>query len=241
MKVRTQVPESLVRKIHARTVPSETALKNGEKQEPGSRARVAIKTIPGVIYSAQVTWIDGWARDRNSKLADADIKAQGLSGVKIFDVEVELDESDPKHLREGFRATVEFPEETLENVIAIPEQAVSTIDGVSSVMVMEGFTPAARTITLGRASRGKVVVLTGLKEREQIYVPRLERAAAPVEKKGADKKGSEKKAPSKNNAPNKSAGAAQPELDRGQNKVSGPPSQPPLKGPSAAPAIKEAL
>ena len=228
MKVRTQVPESLVRKIHARTQPSEAALKNGEKAEPGSRARVAITTIPGVIYSAQVTWIDGWARDRNSKLADADIKAQGLSGVKVFDVEVELDESDPKHLREGFRATVEFPEETLEQVIAIPEQAVSTIDGVSSVMVMEGFSPAARTITLGRASRGKVVVASGLKEREQIFVPRIDRPVAPLEKKGADKKGPKdtgKKNSSPKNAPKNSADSIKPNLNQGQNKVSGPAGQ----------------
>lgn len=196
MKVRTQVPESLIRKIHARTaaadesapVPVEIKPKLAtEKFERGSPARVFIKTIPGVVYTAQVTWIDGWARDRNSKLSDADIKAQGFSGVKVFDVEVELDESDPAHLREGFRATVEFPQETLRDVLAIPEQAVSTVDGVSSVSVLEGGSPAVRRVMLGRASQGKVVILSGLKPGELVYVPRIDHPA-PEKKKEDDKK-----------------------------------------------------
>src|SRR4029077_13200158 len=92
--------------------------------------------------------------------------------VKVFDVEVELDQSDPKHLREGFRAKVNFPEDTLKNVIAIPEQAVSTIDGVSTVMVLQG-SPVVRKVELGSVSRGKVVITDGLKEHEQIWVPKI--------------------------------------------------------------------
>lgn len=204
MKVRTQVPESLIRKTIART-PAD----DGGPPHPGSAARVEINTLPGVIYPAHVTWIDGWARDRNSKLSDADIKALGLSGVKVFDVEVELDVSDPKHLREGFRARVDFPEETLADVIVIPEQAVSTIDGTSSVMVMQSSTPTVRKIELGRSSIGKVVVTSGLNPGEQIYVPIVvqqqvrEIAATPQKgptKSGKSGKPSEKK-PSEKNAP----------------------------------------
>ncbi|HLX60921.1 MAG TPA: hypothetical protein VKX17_06525 [Planctomycetota bacterium] len=187
MKVRTQAPESLIRKINARIpAPAE-----GGEAVRGSPVKVTINTLPGIVYTAQVTWIDGWARDRNSKLSDADIKAQGLSGVKVFDVEVELDMSDPKHLREGFRARVDFPDEALKNVIAVPEQAVSTIDGVSTVMVLENGSPVARKIELGRAGQGKVVILSGLNEKEQIWVPKIAEPKAPED--GAAKKKDEPK------------------------------------------------
>ncbi len=216
MKVRTQVPESLIRMISARG-PAE----DGGKPLEGSKARVEINTLPGVIYGAHVTWIDGWARDRNSKLSDADIKAQGLSGVKVFDVEVELDDSDPKHLREGFRARVDFPEETLKNTFAIPEQAVSTIDGISTVMVMDGSSPVARKVELGRSSLGKVAVLSGLNNGDKIYVPKIVQPNANEDENNASKpnqkggKPGDKKAPPNGNAPSIKAGADRPDKRAG--------------------------
>jgi multidrug resistance efflux pump len=167
MKVRTQVPESLVRKIKARVVDQD-----GKQISPGSHARVVVQTLPWLTFTGQVVWIDGWARDRNSKLSDADIKAQGLSGVKVFDVEVELDACDPKHLREGFRASVDFPEETLKDVIAVPITAVNTLDGISYVTVYNLGWPETRKVTLGTASGGKVVIAAGLSAGESVFVPR---------------------------------------------------------------------
>lgn len=227
MKVRTQVPESLIRTLHARTA---SPVEGGEPVR-GSPARVSVNTLPGISYSAQVIWIDGWARDRNSRLSEADVKAQGLSGVKVFDVEVELDGSDPKHLREGFRARVDFPEETLKNVIAVPEQAVSTIDGISTVMVLQG-SPAARVVELGRASRGKVVIVSGLKENEQVWVPRIVAPAAPEEgaQKGPQKgsKASDKKAPK---------GQGGPPTPGGKNNERAPRSKGADRPPVDAPRI----
>src|SRR6185295_4176014 len=100
MKVRTQVPESVVRRLRARHGPAATSPGVAPANQAGSTALVKVKTLPGREYHAEVKWIDGWARDRNSKLSDADIKSQGLSGVRVFDVEVELAESDPECLRE---------------------------------------------------------------------------------------------------------------------------------------------
>lgn len=176
MKVRTQVPESFIRRIRARSLAasSSSAQEGGAPatQTPGSKARVVVKTQPGRVYMAEVTWIDGWARDRNSKLSDADIKAQGLSGVRVFDVEVELEESDPRNLREGFRAAVEFPVETHPNLISVPISVVSNRDGVPHVQVMDGRTPTWRKIELGLQSLDRVVVTAGLAAGERIFVPR---------------------------------------------------------------------
>jgi HlyD family secretion protein len=167
MKVRTQVPESFIRQLRPR-MQSE-----GATVQAGSKARVVVKTLPDRVYQAEVTWIDGWARDRNSKLAEADIKAQGLSGVRVFDVEVELDESDTQRLREGFRAAVEFPVDTIKNVIAIPVSAISNRDGAPHVQVNEGEN-VWRKIELGTQSMDRVVVTSGLNAGDEIFVPRAQ-------------------------------------------------------------------
>jgi multidrug efflux pump subunit AcrA (membrane-fusion protein) len=170
MKVRTQAPESVVRRLRARRRVDRTGPGEG-RSEPGSSARVWTKTLPGKVYRAEVIWIDGWGRDRNATLSAADIKSQGLSGVKVFNVEVELKESDPERLREGFRATVEFPIKTIPNVIAVPVHAVDFHAGVATVQVRVNGDSNRRIVRLGPESNGRVVIREGLREGEVIWVP----------------------------------------------------------------------
>jgi len=165
MKVRTQVPESVVRRLMPRREGE------GGATVAGSAARVRVKTLPGKVYPAEVTWIDGWARDRNAKLSESDIKNKGLSGVRVFDVEVELKESDPERLRDGFRAVVEFPTEMLANVIAIPAHAVKNVGGKATVQVLDDGETRQHAVKLGPESGGRVVVAEGLKAGDKVLVP----------------------------------------------------------------------
>ncbi len=162
MKVRTQVPESFVQRLVAKS--------GGQAGSAGSAARVSVKTLPDVVYTAEVTWIDGWARDRNAKLSDADVKAQGMAGVRVFDVEVELKESDPTRLRDGFQATVEFPGELLKDVLSIPASSVVRREGGTYVQVVtdEGTSPTWRKVELGAQSAHAFVVTSGLNEGEKV-------------------------------------------------------------------------
>jgi multidrug efflux pump subunit AcrA (membrane-fusion protein) len=176
MVVRTQVPESFVRRLKIRCAPSAT----GDSSHPGSEARVRVKTLPDKVYNAEVVWIDGWARDRNQKLSDADIKAQGLAGVRVFDVKVELKESDPEQLRDGFQATVEFPSETLKDVIAIPMRAVIRREGGPMVQVVQGQALEWRKVELGEVSARQVVIVSGLSPGEKAVVPHVEEEPAKV-------------------------------------------------------------
>lgn len=185
MKVRTQVPESFIRKLAARVAAGSTS---GKAERVGSPARVVVKTLPDRVYQAEVTWIDGWARDRNSKLSDADIKAQGLSGVRVFDVEVELLESDPQNLREGFRATVEFPVETHPGLLSVPIGAVTSRDGIPHVQVMHDGAAQWRRVELGLQSLDRVVVSAGLAEGEVVFVPRAAPPPRTAEKPPEDTK-----------------------------------------------------
>ena len=167
MKVRTQVPESVVRSLVARRHGS-----GGENDlHNGSAARVRVKTLSGKVYPAEVTWIDGWARDRHERLSEAEIKNKGLAGVRVFDVEVELKESDPDRLRDGFQASVEFPIETLNDVLTVPVHAVSPVNGRPSVKVSVDGRLATHPVKLGQESNGQVVVLEGLQEGDRVLIP----------------------------------------------------------------------
>jgi len=235
MKVRTQVPESFIRKIRSRMPrempvadplapkPAEVADKGSDEtsmRHRGSHARVIVKTIPDRQWKAEVTWIDGWARDRNAKLSDADIKAQGLSGVRVFDVEVELEESDPARLREGFRASVEFPVETMKETISIPVNAITNRDGLPYVRIENGSTAEWRQIELGAQSINRVAVLKGLQSGDKIFAPRIPPPQrAPVEKLDESKE------------------AAAPKKSRGGSGSGGPPgvdSAPPPPRPKSS-------
>ena len=163
MKVVTQVPESFIRKLVVRA--------NSTVPGTGSKARVKINTQPDRSYNAEVVRIDGWARDRNEKLSDADVKAQGLSGVRVFTVEVEIDESDTQRLRDGFRTTVEFPVEVLDDIISVPTRAIRNHDGVPSVQVLEGGALQWRVVKPGVRSIDRVEVAAGLNENESVVVP----------------------------------------------------------------------
>ncbi len=181
MKVRTQVPESFVRRLEARF----EGQPDGSGRREGSKARVIVKTLPDRVYNARVTWIDGWARDRNAKLSEADIRAQGLSGVRVFDVEVELEESDPQRLREGFKASVEFPVETLTNVISLPVRAVSNREGLPHVQVLKDGAAVWRKVELGPQSMERVVIKSGLEEGDNVLVVRAIQSKSDSD--GADK------------------------------------------------------
>lgn len=183
MKVRTQVPESFIRRIVARSAGGT----DGKGPRAGSKAFVKVTTLPNRVYEAEVIWIDGWARDRNSKLSDADIKAQGLSGVRVFDVEVELQESDPASLREGFRASVEFPLEVLSDVIVVPMQALTMRDDGAFVQVQHGSDREWRRIETGAQCMGEVVVTAGLADGEKVLVPRKVQARAEEAARKAEK------------------------------------------------------
>jgi hypothetical protein len=163
MKVRTQVPESVVNRL--------TPRRTGSQPAPGSPARVTIQTLPDKVYPAEVTWVDGWARDRNATLSESDVKRQGFSGLQVFNIEVELLESDPERLREGFRATVELPLRTIRDVLVIPRHAVTLRGGEATVEVEHGGSTAQRSVELGPESNGRVVVVNGLQEGERILAP----------------------------------------------------------------------
>lgn len=163
MKVRTQVPESVVNHLTARHGPP--------NPRPGTKVRVRIKTLPDRDYPAEIAWIDGWARDRNANLSKADVRSEGYAGLQVFNVEVDLSDSDTDRLREGFRAIVDFPIRMHPDVLAVPRGAVQIRRGQATVRVKAGDETVTRTVVLGPESHDRVVVREGLREGESVFIP----------------------------------------------------------------------
>ena len=121
----------------------------------GSSARVTVPAAPGEIYEGVVTVIDP-ALDPSTRTA-----------------EVRIEVSDPRgHLKpEMFAEATIFPRaDSVEAVLAIPNEAVQTVEGSPAVFVPvegEANTFAKRTVRIGPAVGGMVPVLSGLEEGER--------------------------------------------------------------------------
>ena len=67
-----------------------------------------------------------------------------------------------------------------ENVIAVPEDAISTLAGVSTVYVIEGGKARAQQVTLGARQNSLVEITSGLKGNESLATSNLSQLATGV-------------------------------------------------------------
>jgi len=92
-KVTTQVSEAIVGGLR-----------------PGQRVTVAFPTIDGATFTGEIVHIDVWGQDRNELLDETGKEAEGLYGTKVYRVDVQLLEKDPR-MNLGIKARVRFPVE----------------------------------------------------------------------------------------------------------------------------------
>ncbi|MCX7803843.1 MAG: HlyD family efflux transporter periplasmic adaptor subunit [Planctomycetota bacterium] len=160
VKVRTQIPEKYARFV----------------SEGATEARVRLKAAPDTGYRGVVVWMDRWARDRNASLSPADRKSQGPSGMRVFDMDVEIRDGDISRLRLGFRVVCEIVARVLEDVVIVPREAVRDAPGGPAVAVVSGSGVRLTAVKLGPESGGEVAVIGGLAGGETILVPEAPRA-----------------------------------------------------------------
>ena len=154
MKVRTQVSESNIRLVPL----GKEAL-----------VQVDLEEVAEVTYHGRVTWIDKIGRDRNSRLDHDERRREGLAGINVFDVEVALDERDPR-LKLGAKAKVRIPVQVFDDVVYVPKQAVRFEQGQPVVWVAEGEEKTTRVVTLGDENETDVIVTEGLSGGERVVL-----------------------------------------------------------------------
>lgn len=90
--------------------------------------------------------------------------------TRLVPVEVVLDAQSAQVARPGFLARVTFDLTTSNNVLLVPVSAVLGGQGSQAVFVVENNTAVRRTVSTGLTSRGRVEVISGLSDGEQVVV-----------------------------------------------------------------------
>jgi len=127
----------------------------------GENATVEIDALPGMNLPAQVTYVSPTATI--------------AAGVVNYEVKVEIQPLEAvvqKQLREGLSVLVSLPEEERDDVLLVPNSAITTREGQTYVQVVApNGTAEERIIGTGISNWQYTEVTEGLSEGEQVVVP----------------------------------------------------------------------
>ena len=156
MKVKVHIPETLVRHFSV-----------------GDAVEVEVDRIPGEKYGGRIAWIDTWARDKNAELAEADMRREGLSGLRVFRADVELDGTD-KRMRLGSKARV-LLRRVLPDAVQVDRRAILRRGGKPFARVVRDDGRVELVpVALGDANETAYVVKRGLEPGTRVaFVDRL--------------------------------------------------------------------
>jgi len=129
----------------------------------GLPVEFSVEASPDRTFSARVAFV--------SPTVDA--------ATRTFPVEVLVDNGH-RLLKPGFFAKGVIHTHIDENVLAIPEDAISTLAGVSNVYIIEDGKILRQPVTLGVRQGNLVEILSGLKGNEQLAASNLTMLAAGI-------------------------------------------------------------
>ncbi|MBP2476017.1 macrolide-specific efflux system membrane fusion protein [Crossiella equi] len=125
------------------------------KVKVGQAAQVAINALGGKKFPAKVVQVD--------------LMPASTSGVVQYGVLLELDESSDE-LKPGQSANVVITTAKADSVLQVPSGAVQTVDGKSTVQLMENGSPRSVPVQLGVRSDHIIEITSGLKEGDEVLL-----------------------------------------------------------------------
>jgi len=137
----------------------------------GMPAAVVVEAHPDVTYNGRIRRLSALAR-RKSR----------YSPVQYFEVELELERTDPERMKPGQRVRATLLIEDLDDVLTIPREAVFDGEDGGKIAYRRsrgGFEPVE--IVLGPAALGRVVVESGLEEGDAVALQDPTRSVRPQE------------------------------------------------------------
>jgi multidrug efflux pump subunit AcrA (membrane-fusion protein) len=147
--------------------------------QEGIPAEIVVEAHPEVTFNGRVRRMSALAR-RKSR----------FSPVQYFEVEIDLETTDPERMKPGQRVRATLILEDLEDVLTIPREAVFDGDDGAKIAYREtlgGFDPVE--ITLGPAALGRVVVESGLEEGDMVALHDPTHTAQPEEEEATEPAG----------------------------------------------------
>ncbi len=119
---------------------------------PGVVASVALEAHPGEEFDAEVRRVAAVAKRRNR-----------WSPVQYFDIDLALAVTDPTRMKPGQRVRATLLVQDLDDVIAVPREAVFRDDEANPYVYRKARREYARVpVTLGPVALGRVVIEAGL-------------------------------------------------------------------------------
>ena len=142
------------------------------KLQTGQMVRIRVDALPEKELNAELDWI--------SPIAAIAFRGMGLT-EKTFPARATLKNLDPR-LRPGMSGSAEIIIENASNAILIPARASFVNKGKPSVWVQRGAGYEIREIVVGKRNEIDLVVTSGLREGETIYLENLIEAAKRAKK-----------------------------------------------------------
>jgi len=170
MSVRVKIHESYIKKV-----------------KKGQRATVTVDAFPETVLDGEVSQV-GVLPDSRNRWMNPDMKVY-LTTITI--------KGTNDWLKPGMSAKVEIFAHCLTNVVYVPVQAVSPLEGKRVCYIPNGDKPECRTVEVGEFNDEFIEIRSGLKEGERVLLRAVEtRAPAKTE---------EPPAPAEKNAPQPAA------------------------------------
>ncbi|NGY66053.1 HlyD family efflux transporter periplasmic adaptor subunit [Lentzea sp. NEAU-D13] len=107
-----------------------------------------------------------------AKVTQVDLTPTTSNNVVQYGVTLTLTEP-PAGLRPGQSASVEVTVNSATNVLAVPAAAVQTVNGASSVQVMENGAETRKTVEIGVRGDQYVEIKSGLSAGEEVVLPQV--------------------------------------------------------------------
>ncbi len=128
----------------------------------GAPAEIRLEAYPGAVFQGKVHKIGPLARLKQGAAGTG-------SGIKVFDVTIEIAEKDPR-LKPGLTATVDIIAHHREDAISIPMVAVTSQADEHFVHVTKAGKIEKRVVVLGPSNDDRVIVEDGLRQGEQVVL-----------------------------------------------------------------------
>ena len=126
------------------------------------------RVIVGQKAKINLDAFDG--KEINSEIDSIAFSPKETSTGTTYEVKIKLNSEDTKELRLGLNGTVALVLSEVESATTLPMSAITTKNGVASVVVKSGSKYIEKTITTGIESDGVVEITSGLGEADNVYI-----------------------------------------------------------------------
>ena len=161
--IRENTPVAMIVQVNPLKLKTAIQEKHAGLIRPGQTVAFAVEAFPTRAFSGTV----------------ANVSPAVDQATRTFAVEALVDNAD-RVLKPGFFAKGVVRTHRDENVLAVPEDAISTLAGVSTVYAIEDGKARQQQVTLGARQDGLVEITSGLKGDETLATTNLSQLATGV-------------------------------------------------------------